>query len=285
MTKNPVVYGALLHESLFKATMTDVVSTAKQFADGYHDGFRGRRCTSGTEPVAHAPVASPVVTIAVGTSNDDTDGSVNTALNGDHARSWAAAVNTVKMYAANRGYTEIAIAASIDAEPCFIPGQCTPDQLPSPSNYGRTAEWVSSYSFTDVSNVYNYGSIDGHPCRPGDDGRLPKNNCSKWSADQLFMLAWGVLRAVPLPEIYGVEESKRWYLVDRWGIDAYGSRMNFFGAMSHRSSNDPPSATYSAAQSWQSLWLMLNGDPQTAQMLPASTDICYIRVSSVSCYR
>ncbi len=130
-------YGASVYGT--PSTTAVIGQMAKSFADGYHKGFiqTGMRC----------PGISVCTTIAVGITNNHDYGPP--ALNLSDAQAWSDMVTDIKNYISTKGYSEIQIAAAIDAEPDW-------------SSYSDAAAWQSAYLSHHTSILYNFGSTDGY---------------------------------------------------------------------------------------------------------------------------
>ncbi len=279
----PALYGTYLFANRITHTHatpnTDQIATASEaFAAGYHQGrFPGPLC-----PTHTAPQVTGIVTITISISNDETGlpvGSPPAALTLAHAHAWATMVTNVQNYASAKHYSEMMVAAGIDAEPCFVPNGCSAP--PTVTNYPDTYNWVTGYAFTRVSLLYDYGSTDGAPCTVPNP-ITPDNSCSRWSADQLYQIAYGVLNTAALPEVYTNEYARKWYLLKLYGINTYGGHMTFAGLMTEcgdatcPNPSQPSASQFRPEQAWQVLWLQLNADPKTRQDLTIPTDIGHI---------
>ncbi len=248
---------------------------------GYHDAIHN--------PNQMCPAASAVttasLTVAIGVNN--CTGDQNSAIGDpDHALAWSTMVSDVVRY--TMSYTEIKMAAAIDAEPPN-PNDCW-------STFPPVATWATSYSNQNVSYYYYYGSTGAYPYSPPPGPGTPTPivppppglGQSSWDASQFYTLAWGLQNAYPLPETYHPWLNREWYIVDRWGYDNHnGARMAFKGSTTdcptgqicyinkNANPSEPPELT--TDQGWQSLWLELNADPVTGTdvTLPWSTLIVY----------
>ncbi len=236
-----------------KARITDIMAAVESFMDGYVE------CELTGLTQLH---------IAVSINNDNmANVSGSPALNAGHAAAWAQMVSNLQDYA--KGYPEIFVSAGIDAEPNFDPG-----------NFGTglsdTEIWMQAYSDASVSPVFNFGSLDGYPCRPsGYPGFPPPRPCrgDSWDQDRDYNVTWGIEAARPAPEIYNSGWARDWYIVKRWGMERYPDKapMQFKGVMSECNagfpicqSNFPDGGRgLEYRQAWSILWLELNSDPVT----------------------
>lgn len=257
VTNPPLVYGTYLFGSGPNryATTNAIEAAMDSYATGYDDGYHGRG------GINCQIIGTPQnAIIAIGTSNYYNGGAA--ALNSSHAQAWATLVRNVRQFVHDRGYSEVVIQSAIDAEPgaAYDP------------YYSHTYEWVKTYAYAAVSILYNYGSIDGYPCEPGE---IPPDGlgCSPWTAEQVYQISWGLGVTTPLPEIYANTLPLQWYQVSRWSILAHGVPMGFVGEMTECVPGNPNCSDYTPSEGWQALWMRLNADPGTVEALPRSTNI------------
>lgn len=274
-------YGTLLIGSMQPAyihnpsAQPDIYNAVKQFTEGYLS------CRNG------AP--GPPLIIAPSINNDVqySPAELTTA----HAQAWAAMIKQLQYDYRTR--SEVAFAAGIDAEPDFalpIPptpiNSLTPTATPPPdAGFPPVATWTTGYSNQNVSDYYDFGSLDGYPCPPYPTPTpLPASlPCSVWSIDKDYIISTGINRARVLPEIYRNLMGREWYLVKRWGYEQYGVQKDVQGEMTEcGSSNCTPvpapassNAEFNGEDAWKVIWLELNSDAATSQQDPPySTDIC-----------
>jgi hypothetical protein len=252
----------------------DITNAVEQFAKGFHDAYNS--------PNPNCPRAFGLlrqITLAVGVNNQFNALPTPTVEVSGHAQAWAAMVKQIKNDIA--AYSEVSLAAAIDAEPDFDP------------SYSFTKQWTETYDSAGVSAYYNFGSTDGYPnLAPGDPTPIvpsPFGCCSAWSVDKLYHVSYGLSRALSLPEIYVPTYAREWNRVKRWSIESHQSLiMSFVGEMSECATS-PCNATgtsvfFNPEQAWRVFWLEINGDPDTRQNLINSTDIkCSNGYSGVGC--
>lgn len=234
------------------AHISGITAAVEAFIDGYES------CVSSGLTQLH---------IAVSINNDVRSGGAT--LSADHARAWADMVKAIQAYA--YGYPAIFVSAGIDGEPDFDPG-CYQGGWCGDSQLSNTEKWIQAYSDKNVSPVFNFGSLDGYPCRPsGYGGFPPPRSCrADWNQDRNYSVAWGISQARPVPEIYNSGWARDWYIVKRWGLERYPSNpaMEFKGVMTECNgdlpncqSNFPSGPGLDYRQAWPILWLEVNSDP------------------------
>lgn len=237
---------------------TDITRASEKFAKGYDDAFHSLLPSSSC-PSVSGPEG--VITLSI---------SINNMLNLlspteviGHAQAWASMVKAVQSYVLANLHGNIVVAAGVDAEPNWDP------------HYSFTKQWASTYSDTNVSPYYAFGSFDGYPCRPsGHPGFPDPLLCSFWTVDLDYTISWGIAEAQPLPEIYKPLDAREWYIVKHWGLEQYpyAPYMNFKGEMTEcLSGGCPPQLT--SQQAWPIMWLELNSDQVRGISPGASTDI------------
>lgn len=265
------IYGTLLvGPSAQKAYITDssgagldITSAVEKFAKGYHDAYYN--------PSPGCPSAGPFVrgiTVAAGINNQFGALPTPTVQVAAHAQAWAAMVKKIKYDIA--AYSEVSVAAAIDAEPDYD------------TSYNPTKWWTEAYNNQNVGGYYNFGSTDGYP-RPalGDPTPVvppPFPCCSAWGVDQLYHVSYGLTSAFSLPEIYIPQYSRDWNRVKRWSIESHQPlTLSFSGVMSECATSPCRVASktvyFKPDEAWQVHWLEINGDPDTKQNLINSTDI------------
>ncbi|MBF6613419.1 MAG: hypothetical protein IVW55_09865, partial [Chloroflexi bacterium] len=235
------------------ARIADITSAVESFIDGYV------RCETTGLTQLH---------VAISINNDVHSGGA--ALNAGHAQAWAQMVKAVQYYA--RSYPAIFVSAGIDAEPDFDP--VVEGQL------SDTERWIQAYSDTNISPVFNFGSLDGYPCRlSGYPGFPPPRPCRQdgWDQDKDYRVAWGIDAARPVPEIYWPNYAREWYIVKHWGMEHYPGKapMEFKGVMTECAGLDCPPTDLDYRLAWPILWLEINSDPVTGLFPDWPTRIQY----------
>ncbi len=242
------LYGTILINSGAFASIDQIKVAAEAFADGY-DTCRPDR-------------SNQTIRMAISVNNG-----YSTALNSDHGQQWAHMVATVQAYATT--YPGFGVAGGIDAEEGdgFDPG------------FTSTQNWLAGFIAGGTAPYYDFGAIDTFPCRPAPGIGTPTpvvpypEPCSGWNVDQHYQIAYGLApnQALPLLETYTSSKTGYIYPVTRWGKDQYNKPMKLYGQMTdcHAGCIGELNTT----QGWPVLWLALNGDRQTSQSPPYSTDI------------
>ena len=176
-------------------------------------------------------------------------------------------VKAIKDYAAADPW--VFVSAGIDAEPNYDPG-CPAGGWCGDSTTSNTEKWMRAYSDTMASPIFNFGSLDGYPCRPlGYPGFPPPRPCrADWNQDRDFQVASGIAAARAAPQIYIPGWARDWYIVKRWGMERYPGKpeLEFKGLMTQcdglTCQPDPaPAAGLDYRQAWPILWLEVNSDP------------------------
>jgi hypothetical protein len=271
-------YGTVLIGSLADAYISttslqqnDITHDAEQFAKGYDDAFYS---TVSPTPVdcPHVSGTPGIITISVSINNYLRDSILPPDEISAHAQAWATMITNVKTFA-DKLHGEVRVAAGIDAEPDFDPG---PYAQGTPS---RTEMWLNTYAVATVAPYYDFGSLDGYPCRPtGYPGTIPDPlpcRDQTWTVDRDWQVSWGIPQAIPLPEIYKPLFAREWYIVKRWGIERYPSYpiMPFRGVMTQCDGPGCLPGNLDSTMAWPIHWLELNSDPVTNIDLGPSTHI------------
>jgi hypothetical protein len=140
------------------------------------------------------------------------------------------------------------------------------DLEPSWNTAANSRAWVDGYTSVFQYPFYNYGSADGCP---------PFGSCNNgWTQEDVWYVAYGAASAWPIPEIYSPANAQQWYRIGQYGAVHHGSAVHFLGTLTQRAAAGG-CCTNAPDQGWQQLFEALNGNPQTAQDLPYSTDITW----------
>jgi hypothetical protein len=194
----PTDYGTLLpgNSLAHYAHIPAITLAVKRFADGY----------------AACSTTLAQIYIAVSINNDNRDGLA--ALTPEHAHAWSSMVALLQDYV--QKYPSIFVSAGIDAEPNW-------DFHYQEDETSVTEDWIQAYSDDRISPVYDFGSLDGYPCRPSSYAGFPDptTQCSMWRVDRDYNVSWGIGEARPVPEIYQPNFARHWYIVKRWGIERH----------------------------------------------------------------
>src|SRR5207247_2268875 len=117
------------------------VPTIKALVEAFADGYEDSSCWGG--PVLQT------VTLAPAINNDNFFG--DAALTPGHAQAWASMTDDILDYMRRHGYSNIFIAAGIDAEPGY-------------SSYSLAKTWAKEFINHAHVGLYNFGSTDTYPC-------------------------------------------------------------------------------------------------------------------------
>lgn len=240
------LFGTSLFGKGFRST-SSIGSAVEAYAQGYSECSRG-------VPNAH-------LQLAVGTSNY---GRYGPRVSYWHGRAWGAMVNATAEWVRVHGYGDrVGIAGANDIELGW-------------NGPSLTRRWVQGYGSTAGFPYYDYGDAAGCP---------PRGTCiGGWTVEDVWYVAWGAPRALPLPEIYAPNGSSahEWQRLSLYAYTHHGSRLHIAGVMSqHRAcwqSSDPCwGMNNSPSRAYSLLWTALNADPRTAQDLRWSTDVLWNR--------
>jgi hypothetical protein len=254
--KSGPVYGTILISSGDFASIDKITTAAEAFADGYD--------------TCRPDHTNQRITMALSVNDSYPN---PTALSSDHGQQWAHMVATVQAYATT--YPGLSVAGGIDAEEGsnWDPG------------YTWTYNWVSGFLVGGTAPYYDFGAVDNYPCPPTPGAGTPtpvvpypyRCSDSAWNVDQHYQIAYGLSpnRALPLLETYTSSKTGYIYPVTRWGKDQYNKPMKSAGQMTGCWVGCDAQGVLSATQGWPVLWLALNGDRQTSQSPPNSTNIVY----------
>jgi hypothetical protein len=170
-------------EPVRHAHIPDIKAAVESFIDGF---------------VLCEPSGLSQIHVAVSINDDVFSGGAT--LTADHAKAWAGMVKDIQAYAYR--YPGVFVSAGIDAEPDFDPG-CYQGGWCGDSQMSGTEKWIQAYSDTNVSPVFNFGSLDGYPCRPsGYPGFPPPRPCrSDWNQDRVYQIVKGIDQARADPDI------------------------------------------------------------------------------------
>jgi hypothetical protein len=210
-------------------------------AEGFLDGFWN--CSGST----------PQLRLAIGTSNYGS----HTGTSAGQA--WGNAVNSLNSYISSKGYGSQEYArGAIDAEPGWD------------TEFSRTSAWVDGYNATSSAPLYDYGSADACPYS-GYSG-----NCDGWGQHGLWYISWGNSDGYPVPEIYQYSMADQWYYESVYSsANEANGRLGFLGTMTQYAACGCGSSTYTAAQGFNELQSLINGNSSTSYTMSYSTDITW----------
>jgi hypothetical protein len=210
-------------------------------AEGFLDGFWN--CSGST----------PQLRLAIGTSNYGS----HTGTSAGQA--WGNAVNSLNSYISSKGYGSQEYArGAIDAEPGWD------------TEFSRTSAWVDGYNATSSAPLYDYGSADACPYS-GYSG-----NCDGWGQHGLWYISWGNSDGYPVPEIYAYSMADQWYYESVYSsANEANGRLGFLGTMTQYAACGCGSSTYTAAQGFNELQSLINGNSSTSYTMSYSTDITW----------
>lgn len=216
-------------------------STIVNAAEGFLDGFWN--CSG----------SAPQLRLAIGTSNYG--GNVTNAA----GQAWGSAVNSLNSYISSKGYGSQEFArGAVDAEPGWD------------TEFSRTASWIDGYNATTSTPLYDYGSADDCPYS-GFSG-----NCDGWGQHGLWYISWGNSDGYPVPEIYQYSMADQWYYESAYSSTSESNgRLGFLGTMTQYAACGCGTGTYTAAQGFNELQSLVNGDSRTSYTMSYSTDITW----------
>lgn len=228
-------------------TNAQVAALATQFARGYYVGTN----------TDHASTT----TIILSTNNS---GSLITAEAGQQ---WAKMVLAAK-----------SSAASYSSQTIILGGN---DMEIGWSTAAKTRDWISGYTGVTGRTLY-YDTGDAAGC-PTSGTYTTSTKCSStntWSIDDVFYKAYGAPPALPLPQIYTTNGSQaaQWYRISLYGYNNKSKVILFKGTLSQyqacqQTKSCGTSTNNTAAQAYNSLSNLLNGNSITAQTMPYATDV------------
>lgn len=228
--------GTYTYGSAF-ASDTSIVNAAEGFLDGFWN------CSG----------SSPQLRLAIGTSNYGSN--VTNAA----GQAWGSSVNSLNSYISSKGYGSQEFArGAIDAEPGWD------------TEFSRTSSWVDGYNAATSAPLYDYGSADDCPYS-GFSG-----NCDGWGQHGLWYISWGNSDGYPVPEIYQYSMADQWYYESAYSSTSESNgRLGFLGTMTQYAACGCGSGTYTAAQGFNELQSLINGDSRTSYTMSYSTDITW----------
>jgi hypothetical protein len=219
------------------ASDSSIVTAAEGFLDGFWN------CSG----------SAPQLRLAIGTSN------YGSHTGNSAGQAWGNAVNSLNSYISSKGYGSQEYArGAIDAEPGWD------------TEFSRTSSWIDGYNTATTAPLYDYGSADDCPYS-GFSG-----NCDGWGQHGLWYVSWGNSDGYPVPEIYSYTLANQWYTESVYSsTNESNGRLGFLGTMTQYAACGCGSGTYTAAQGFNTLQNLLNGDSRTSYTMSYSTDISW----------
>jgi hypothetical protein len=131
-----------------------------------------------------------------------------------------------------------------------------------------TNSWVQGF-YNVAGGTYkylNFGSADGCPTTSYGNG-----SCNNgWNQYDEWYVSWGVLPALPTPEIYYPALAQQWAMISLYGAKYQNSTVYIQGPMDEY---DLDNSTLTSSQAWNDLWIDLNNNSATAQGMVYSLQI------------
>jgi hypothetical protein len=239
------VWGASLWGTF--QTNAQIATLASEFARGYYVGTSSDTAST--------------TTIILSTNNS---GSLITSEAGQQ---WANMVLTARSNASAYSSQSIIIGGN-DMEIAW-------------ATAAKTKDWISGYDGVQGRAIY-YDTGDAAGC-PTSGTYSTSTQCisgNTWSIDDVHYKAYGAPPAWPLPQIYTTNGSQaaQWYRISLYGYDYKSGAVQVKGTLSQyqacqQTNSCGTSTNNTAAQAYNSLSTLLNGNTHTAQTMPFSTDV------------
>lgn len=250
------LYGASLWTSFTPtyspSAAVDIDRLVKAFIDGWWIGYflHGRD---------RAPGAS--LTVAVGTTNCCT---VNEdGMPPEHGAAWAGVVSRLRDYVAQKPYSQIEIAAALDAQLAWNDGE-------------STNAWIDAYyrwfdeNDTPPMTLFDFGSCEGcQKCVYANGQINPDCSLGSWNISQAWQKSSGAVYTYPIPEIYTPEGSNasQWFVLSRYAVEhaIRPGPIIFRGVLTEcQSSVCPGPEGNPPDEGWWQLHSALGADPATS---------------------
>ena len=251
-------YGAcLLNDYTFHST-SEIQSVTESFLAGFY----------------YASPSGISLTLAVGVNNATTSRCMTSSVTSAHGVAWAQMINNINSWIVGppgpNWANKLVAWGAIDAEPQWNTALVT-------------RAWVDGFASarTGQSNYLDFGACDG--CSYDGYGWG-----SPWTQGDILYMAWIAPGAFPLPEIYLTNgaNADQWYHMSLYAYNTYGAPIVFRGSLTQwnacQEQSDPNTCPSQGtnnmpSEGYMQLYNAINHDPHTAQSMPWSSDMSWVK--------